>query len=558
MTGVALTARLRPAVGAVGRIADGVTSHVVVALAVVVGVQIALTSLLFLSVDHNGWLTYQGGDQIWLVTSGWLLGQGTLPYALVGPAWPVILMPLTWITGASSVQLLPLTTTLQVCVLGPIATVAVYDIATRLAGRAAGIWCASAWVLAPFLAIPLFVDRYQERWTDQVLVQALGLTQLADYPSMVVVLVSAALVVRSLDERSLREAVLGGSLAGLAIGLKPANLLFLVGVACAYVLARRWRTALAFGLALLPALVTLTVWKQRGTGAIPLFALDEARVAASSIQSSVLPLADGFWTRFPLDLDDWKRNMSNLREFFWSARLAQWVPLAGALAVARRSVPGAGLLSGWALAYIVVKGWSNVAGIENASFWRLVMPALPAYVMLAAAIPLLVPTLPRRLGGRIAAAAPTRRPGRRSVIAVVAALAVVPTAVVLAANPSTGSEKAIEVNGILVPVDGATVTLTLQRQGAAARLTWTDATTRADTFYRVFRTQGPGADSECSGRGAERCELRMITLATTRDREYVDSSPEPGVTYRIGVAANWLDDPEQGDVFALSPPVVAR
>jgi hypothetical protein len=50
----------------------------------------------------------------------------------------------------------------------------------------------------------------------------------------------------------------------------------------------------------------------------------------------------------------------------------------------------------------------------------------------------------------------------------------------------------------------------------------------------------------------------MITLATTRDRAYVDSSPEPGVTYRVGVAANWLDDPEQGDVFVLSPPVVAR
>ena len=27
---------------------------------------------------HNGWLTYQGGDQIWLVTTGWLLGNGTI------------------------------------------------------------------------------------------------------------------------------------------------------------------------------------------------------------------------------------------------------------------------------------------------------------------------------------------------------------------------------------------------------------------------------------------------------------------------------------------------
>jgi hypothetical protein len=29
------------------------------------------------------------------------------------------------------------------------------------------------------------------------------------------------------------------------------------------------------------------------------------------------------------------------------------------------------------------------------------------------------------------------------------------------------------------------------------------------------------------------------------------------VTYRIGVAANWLDDQEQGDVMVLSPPVRA-
>jgi hypothetical protein len=27
------------------------------------------------------------------------------------------------------------------------------------------------------------------------------------------------------------------------------------------------------------------------------------------------------------------------------------------------------------------------------------------------------------------------------------------------------------------------------------------------------------------------------------------------VTYRVGVAANWVDDTAEGDVFALSPPV---
>ena len=53
--------------------------------------------------------------------------------------------------------------------------------------------------------------------------------------------------------------------------------------------------------------------------------------------------------------------MSNLREFFWSARVAQWVPIAGAIAVARKSVPAAGLLLGWLLAYVVVKGRRPVA-----------------------------------------------------------------------------------------------------------------------------------------------------------------------------------------------------
>ena len=31
-----------------------------------------------LTVRHNGWIFYQGGDQIWLVTTGWLLGHGEL------------------------------------------------------------------------------------------------------------------------------------------------------------------------------------------------------------------------------------------------------------------------------------------------------------------------------------------------------------------------------------------------------------------------------------------------------------------------------------------------
>lgn len=555
MTTATVASRLRPAVGALGRAVDAVTAHIVLSLTVVLVLQATLTVALFASVEHNGWLTYQGGDQLWLITSGWLLGQGILPHALVGPGWPVMLMPLTWIGGGVSIDLLPLTTVLQVGVLAPIATLAVYDIGARVAGRAAGLWCSLAWVLAPFLAIPLFVDRYQERWTDQVLVQALGLTQLADFPSLVLVLVAAALVVRSIGGGSY-EAVLAGSLAGLAIAVKPANVLFLAGPALAYLLARRSREAALFALALIPALVTLAVWKQRGLGALPLFAAEEARVAVS-YAAGVIPIGDSYWDRVPIHLEDWERNMSNLREFFWSARLAQWAPLAGALAVARKSLPAAGLLAGWMLGYVVVKGASELAGIENASFWRLVMPALPAYVMLAAAIPLLVPTLPDRLRSRIAPLPPARRPGTRLTVAVVAVLAVVPLVTVATASPLRGTEQAVVVNEILVPVDDDVLSLQTRKRGEAQVLTWTDETRHARTFYRVFRTQGPTTDVECERTGADRCELRMIELGTTRQQRWVDRSPEPGVRYRVGVAANWLDDPEQGDVVLVSAAVPA-
>ena len=82
----------------------------------------------------------------------------------------------------------------QVLVLGPIALLCVYGIAARIGGRLLGYWASLLWVIAPFAAIPLFVDRYHERWIEQFLPQALGLTAMADFPSMVIVLAAASKV----------------------------------------------------------------------------------------------------------------------------------------------------------------------------------------------------------------------------------------------------------------------------------------------------------------------------------------------------------------------------
>ena len=188
----------------------------------------------------------------------------------------------------------------------------VYGIATQIGGRLLGYWTALLWVIAPFAAIPLFVDRYQERWSEQFLPQAVGLTAMADFPSMVLALAGALFVVRSLSPGRIADAVLAGVLIGAAAGLKPPNLLVAVGAVLAYVVARRWREGIACGVAIVPALLVLLLWKVRGLGDVPVLALEQARVAAGSGRSRSTSL-DRY---FDLDFERWQDQMNFLREFF--------------------------------------------------------------------------------------------------------------------------------------------------------------------------------------------------------------------------------------------------
>jgi len=101
---------------------------------------------------------------------------------------------------------------------------------------------------------------------------------------------------------------------------------------------------------------------------------------------------------------------------------------------------------------------------------------------------------------------------------------------------------------------------TIEGAGHVPQLTtpwpYIDSTKRARTFYRVYRASAAKGFSEmvCEPRGVDRCDLRMETLTTTRDQRYVDADPPPDAIYRVGVAANWLDEEDRGDVFAISPP----
>ena len=249
---------------------------------------------------------------------------------------------------------------------------------------------------------------------------------------------------------------------------------------------------------------------------------------------SVPPVADLNLDRyFDLDLEHWRTQMDQLREFFWSARLVQWAPFAGLVAVLRvRRGAIAALLGGWLAAFILVKGFSTRADIQANTFWRLLMPAWPAYLLLFASIPLLVPTLARRLGERI------QPPESANVslrwIGVVAVVTVVIPAVTIVAStpleppPDPGGRPGLRGRATSSPPSTTRSSSAVERAGAGRRLTWTSGGPwRADVFYRVYRHDGTGRrtpNASVSAGVAWYCLLRSEPIATTRGLTFVDAS----------------------------------
>ena len=239
-------------------------------LAPLLVVQWVAVGLFALSVHHNGWLFYQGGDQIWYWASSWLLGHhGVIPVPRVSYGWPIVLLPFSWIWGGSYLAGLPATVLLQTVVLAPIALYCMYDIGARIGGRIVGYVSAAAWTIGPYLVIPLFTQRYHEKYVDQFLPHPLGLTAMADYPALVLLLVAGALGLRAVQSRDLGTALVAGLAAGLSAGMKPSNLIWPPALFVLLLLTRRWRETLAFGIGLLPAIGALALWKYRGFGYVP-------------------------------------------------------------------------------------------------------------------------------------------------------------------------------------------------------------------------------------------------------------------------------------------------
>lgn len=537
-----------------------------------VALQWLLLGAFVLTVRHNGWLFYQGGDETFFYTSSWVMAHGHIADAAIGWGWSYLLAPVAAIFGANYLTALPAVVLIQTVLLLPLGALAVYGIAARIGGRLVGYATTALWVIGPYAVIPLWDHRYHQKYVEQFLPQALGLTGLGDFPSMICLLCAAYFVVRALDERSLPDAALAGLLVGFAIGIKPANALFLAGAFLAFAAALRWRAGLVFAAALVPPLIALTLWKDKGLGNVPLLhsAAGGGAVAAAAI-GPPLALSVHLSHYVKLDWHQLHLNLDALREFFWSVRVLEWVALAGFVGVLRRSLPKALLLGGWFGAFFLVKATSDRASIENGSLLRLFLPGFPPLLIMAAAIVLLVPTFGPRLAEGFPARAEPLRWRSRPLLAAAVLVGLLPAVLFLALPPLKDARAAkFFENNTYVPVTNGQVRLHAAPGPGGVELTWRTPPSTANVFYRVFRFKADyvydyrlphginGVRCNPPTGGASDCHVEMDTLTVTRAHRFLDPAKVPPgrYAYRIGVMANWANDLAGGDVLFLSAPAV--
>ncbi len=163
---------------------------------------------------------------------------------------------------------------LDVLVLLPIGMVALYGIAERIAGRIFAYWTTILWIALPFIGIEYTNVGYHQRYTELFLPQALGLSAMADFPTLVAALVSAYFTARVVfDEHTSRAMPSRRESPRVRRSRSnPRQRSSSAGPTLALLAARRFRGAAWFVVGLAPALVTLTLWKARGLGHVPIAA----------------------------------------------------------------------------------------------------------------------------------------------------------------------------------------------------------------------------------------------------------------------------------------------
>jgi hypothetical protein len=219
-----------------------------------------------------------------------------------------------------------------------------------------------------------------------------------------------------------------------------------------------------------------------------------------------------------------------------------------------------------------MKASSPGGSLEEGTLLRLIMPALPALVILTATIPLLIPTVGPKIAERFPVRTIALQWRSRVVVGAAVVLGLVPVVVLGALKPlQDGRAATLSSASVYVPAQHD-FGLSAGVFGTFVTLRWNDETSdSARSFYTLyispakfkipkgspdeFPTVTDGLLCQRQSGSASQCSIEMQRLVTTRGLEYVDNRPPGTWTYRIGVAANWRDDDQFGDTMLLSAPV---
>ena len=515
-----------------------------------------------LTVRHNGWLYYQGGDELWHYMTAWVMGQGRLPHTSVGYAWSIVLLPFALLGGPDLLSPLPFIVLLNVLVLMPVALVTSYAIGTRIGGRLFGYWVATLWILVPIIGIKYTSTGYHQRYTELLLPQSLGLTAMSDFPSLVASILAAYFALRAAQDDAPWDGVFAGLFAGVAIGIKPSNAPLLVGIGLALLWSRRRRAAAYAVAALAPSLLALALWKARGEGNLPLFrsgapggGVAGAHAAPVLGRLNIHQYVHPSWSFF-------SQQLSDLGQYFWSIRVLEWLAIAGTIGLFRRSRPAGFLFGGWFFSMIAIKWTSpNHGTIADSDLLRQSIPAIPAALMLLGGVLFLFPGVPRRLVPSAPHAWGTHRLRVGLAAGVVTIFAVVPAALA-AGLPLLSSNDTISYftqtgASLSAPfsVDTAWRPVATATRGAV-RVRWPKLGALGATMDYVVLRAPANEPIVCDATaGGAQCRLNADTINATRGTSYIDKPPAGGWTYRVGAVASWIQDPTAGNIFTVGPPV---
>ena len=520
------------------------------ALALIVGLQLAQAFWFGFRTPHNGWVWYSGGDATSYWTEQWAIGHLQIPQAVVGYGLPVYYAWVPLVAGPSLVNGAAIVVLFQAIVLVPLALILFWAVADRLFGRVYA-WCAVAlWTAGPLLLLHGFVPKYH--WVfDQLFLAPhwFGFTNMADLPSLVVVLACVWLTLRAVDSGSQTDCAIAGLLGGLAIAVKPSNAFFLPAIALLLVGARRPRQVVVWASALVPSLVTLFLWKLRGLGYVPLTSSSYARLR---VAAGVHPLAFSTTKYLPLNMHHLGLELANLREVFWSLRFLEFLVVAGAFGVIRKAPLKGLFVTVWFASFGIVKASSPRSDFPSATYFRLVEPGLPAFILLVVGVAFCLPGL----GRRVRSFAPVRsatRPDFRWVVPAAIVLAVVPLVLVGIARPASTMRIVRDENTVQEAPLTQTMALHAKRnRDASVTLTWRSPPTGGTQPWFVVYTSSENDGCSPPNRGALECMLNMPVLTVTQSHQVVDHPGAGPHYYRVALVAQYQRATAGGDLMLVS------